>query len=394
MKRKKVVLAYSGGLDTSVCVQWLTEEKNLDVICFSADVGQGLHAKDLKRRAHVSGAKKIVIRDLKVPFARDYILPTLKAGAVYESKYYLATALSRPLIGKALVEVARREKASFIAHGCTGKGNDQVRIEVSVASLAPHLKIIAPLREWHLTSREDEVQYAKKKKIPLEFGKKSLYSIDQNIWGRSIEAGPLEDPWTEPPEEVYAETRSLQKAPSQPQTIVIQFHKGAPVALNGRKMDLVSLIARLKQIGGKHGVGRSDLVENRLVGIKSREIYESPAAFILGAAHEALENLTLDRNLFHYKRVLAERYAELVYDGLWFTPLKESLDAFVHRASERVTGQVRLKLCKGNVTIIGRKSPHSLYQRSLATYGKEDQFDQKIAEGFIHVWSLPYRKKT
>ena len=391
MTRKKVVLAYSGGLDTSVCVKWLSEKKGLGVVCFSADIGQGVNKSLLTKRAKASGAKRLYVKDLRAEFIRDFIFPTLKAGAVYESKYYLATALSRPLIAKALVELAQKEEAPYVAHGCTGKGNDQVRIEVSVASLAPELDVIAPLREWELTSREEEVEYARKKRIPLEFGARKLYSIDENLWGRSIEAGKLEDPWMEPPAEVYQDTQDPGKTPNKPFYVEIQFEKGIPVGLNGKKLSPIDLIARLKKAGGDHGVGRSDLVENRLVGIKSREIYEAPAAVILGAAHEALENLTIDRNLFHYKRLLAERYAELVYDGLWFTPLRESLDAFVSEASKRVTGTIRVKLFKGNATVVGRKSPCSLYQEKLATYGKKDVFDRKIAEGFIKVWGLPYR---
>ena len=391
--KKKVVLAYSGGLDTSVCVKWLVEEKDLDVICFSADIGQGVNPKLLTKRARASGAKKLYVKDLRKEFVSDFIFPALKAGAVYESKYYLATALSRPLIAKALVDIAKKEKASYIAHGCTGKGNDQVRFEVSTGALAPELDVIAPLREWDLTSREEEIEYAREKKIPLEFGAKKLYSVDENLWGRSIEAGKLEDPWVEPPAEVYKDTTDPAKAPSKPTVVTIHFEKGIPVGLNGKRTDSLKLIAQLKTLGGKHGVGRSDLVENRLVGIKSREIYEAPAAVILGAAHEALENLTLDRNLFHYKRLLAERYAELVYDGLWFTPLKAALDAFVDTASRRVTGDIRVKLFKGNATVVGRKSPYSLYQEKLATYGKKDVFDRRIAEGFIKVWGLPYRGK-
>ena len=389
--KKKVVLAYSGGLDTSVCVKWLAEEKGLDVVCFSADIGQGVNKSLLSKRAKASGAARLYIKDLRAEFIRDFIFPALKAGAVYESKYYLATALSRPLIAKALVEVARKERASYIAHGCTGKGNDQVRFEVSTAALAPHLGVIAPLREWELASREEEIAYAKRKRIPLEFGAKKLYSIDENLWGRSIEAGKLENPWVEPPAEVYKDTKDPGKSPNKPLYVAIQFEKGIPVGLNGKKMNPIALISRLKTVGGAHGVGRSDLVENRLVGIKSREIYEAPAAVILSAAHEALENLTLDRNLFHYKRILAERYAELVYDGLWFTPLKGALDAFIDDASKRVTGTIRVKLFKGTATVVGRKSPYSLYQEKLATYGKKDVFDRRIAEGFIKVWGLPYR---
>ena len=389
--KKKIVLAYSGGLDTSVCVAWLSRERDYDVYCLSVDVGQGVNAVELKRRSRASGARNLVVVDLKKRFVNGFVFPALRAGAVYESKYLLATALSRPLIAQAQVEYAKKIKANAVAHGCTGKGNDQVRFEVAYAALAPNLEVIAPLREWRLKSRQEELEYARANRIPLEFGAKKLYSIDKNLWGVSIESGPLEDPWKEPPEEVYLETTDPKKAPNRPETIEISFEKGIPVGLNGKRKEPIALIETLRKLGARHGVGRTDLVENRLVGIKSREVYEAPAAWILYRAHEALEEMALDRNLLHQKRFLSQRYSELVYDGLWFTPLRAALDAFMVQASGRVSGVVRVKLYKGQIAAVGRKSPHSLYQEKLATYGKEDAFDRKIAEGFIQVWGLPYR---
>ena len=388
-----MVLAYSGGLDTSVCVAWLSREKGYDVYCLSVDIGQGVHPARLKKRAKMSGARDLVVLDLKRKFVNDFVFPALRAGAVYESKYLLATALSRPLIAQAQVEYAKKIGATSVAHGCTGKGNDQVRFEVTVAALAPELKIVAPLREWSLKSRQEELEYARVNGIPLEFGAGKLYSIDKNLWGISIESGPLEDPWVGPPEEAYLETADPRRAPNKPATVEISFEKGTPVGLNGRKKDPISLIETLRKLGARHGVGRTDLIENRLVGIKSREVYEAPAAWILYQAHEALEEMTLDRALLHQKKLLSQRYAELIYDGLWFTPLRESLDAFVSQASRRVTGTVRVKLFKGQISVVGRRSPHSLYQEKLATYGKKDEFDRRIAEGFIKVWGLPYRKR-
>ncbi len=389
---KKVVLAYSGGLDTSCCIPWLREQ-GYDVIAFAADLGQGSDLANLKQRAIRSGASKIYIKDLKQEFIDEYIMPLLKANAVYESKYPLATALGRPLIAKHLVKIARKEKVKAVAHGCTGKGNDQVRIEVAVNTLAPELEIVAPLREWDLGSRESEINYAKKHGIPVKTTKKSPYSLDKNLWGMSIECGVLEDPWKEPRKDVYQMTVDPGKAPAKPQYLMLDFKKGIPVKINNRKLTLAALISTLNKIGGRHGVGRFDMIENRLIGIKSREIYEAPAATILLAAHKALEDLILDRELSHFKQMISQRYAELVYYGLWFSPLKEALDGFIETTQKNITGTVRLKLYKGMCTVCGRKSGYSLYNKELATYGEGDIFDQSAAEGFIKLWGLPYKQQ-
>lgn len=388
---KKVVLAYSGGLDTSVAIRWLIE-KGYTVIAYLADVGQGGSLAKAKNRALKIGAKKVIIGDLKKEFVTDFIFPALKANAVYEGKYFLATALSRPLIGKALVESAKNQKALFIAHGCTGKGNDQVRFEVAAMSLDPKLKIIAPVREWDLPTREAEIRYAKMHKVPVEVTKKKPYSIDKNLWGRSIESGKLEDPWFEPKEDVYQMTQSLSNAPSKPIYINIYFEKGIPVKINGKKLGQVEMMNKLNEIGGKCSIGRTDLIENRLVGIKSREIYEAPAAAILLEAHKALEQLTLDKETLHFKEIVSLKYSRLIYEGLWYTPLKEALDKFIDKTQTNVTGTVRMKLLKGHAIPVGRKSPNSLYKKELATYGKGDKFDQSLAKGFIELWGLPYKK--
>ncbi len=388
----KVVLAYSGGLDTSVCIKWLQEEYKADVITFTADLGQGdLHIEDLKSRALIIGASQVYINDVKEEFARDYVLPTLQAGAAYEGKYLLATALSRPLIATKLVEIAHREKADAVAHGCTGKGNDQVRFEVTVMALDPKLKVIAPLREWTMKSREGEIEYAKAHNIPITSTKAKPYSYDRNLWHLSAEAGVLEDPWVEPPEDVYQLTVSPEKAPDNPTYIEIEFERGVPKKLDGEDIPLVPLIEKLNELGGKNGIGRVDMVENRLVGIKSREIYECPAATILYTAHQALETLTLDRGTMHFKQEVAGRYAELVYYGLWYSPLKKALDEFVKVTQQNITGTIRLKLYKGNCLVVGRKSPLSLYDYSLATYDEADIFDHRSAKGFIQLWGLPLK---
>jgi argininosuccinate synthase len=389
---KKVVLAYSGGLDTSVAVKWLKEQKDLDVVCFSADLGQGVDEKLLKKRAKLAGASKIYIEDLKDKFARDFVLPSLKANAVYESKYVLATALSRPLIAERLVAVAKKENAKYVAHGCTGKGNDQVRLEVSINALASDLKVIAPVREWDLVSREAEIDYAQKHKIPIDVTKKSPYSLDENLWGVSIECGILEDPWVKPPDDAYILSQKPEKAPAKPAMVSIYFEKGVPKKINGKSLKLVDLIEKLNAIGGKHGIGRTDLVENRLVGIKSREIYEAPGAFILLAAHKEIESLVLDREMAHFKQMVSHKYAELIYYGLWHSPLKDALDAFIEQTQKNVTGTVKMKLYKGKAVCLGRKSPKSLYNKELATYEETSTFNQKLAEGFIDIWSLPYKK--
>ncbi len=390
-KKEKVVLAYSGGLDTSVCVKWLQEEYGLEVITLTADLGQGLNFKTLKKRARNAGALKVYVEDVREEFVNNFVLRALKAGAVYESEYLLATALGRPLIAKKLVETAKKEGAKFVAHGCSGKGNDQVRIELGVGALAPKLKTIAPLREWKLKSREEEIEYAHTNKITVDVCKKSPYSIDKNLWGVSIECGVLEDPGIEPPPDAYRITTAPLNAPDKPVYVEIYFKKGVPERLNGQSCKPTDLILKLNRLGAKHGVGRTDLVENRLVGIKSREIYEAPAATILHTAHKALESLVLDRELAHFKQLLSMKYAELIYYGLWFSELREALDGFIDSTQRNVTGKVKLKLYKGSCLVAGRFSPHSLYKKALATYGREDRFDQSLAEGFIKIWGMPYR---
>ncbi|MDD5217418.1 MAG: argininosuccinate synthase, partial [Candidatus Omnitrophica bacterium] len=365
---KKVVLAFSGGLDTSCAVKWLQEHYGLEVICFSAFIGEVKDKALLRKKALQGGASKIYIHDLKAEFARDFLLPGLWAHARYEGGYPLATAFGRPLIAKHLVRVAEQEGAGYVAHGCTGKGNDQVRIEVGVRTLNPRLKIIAPLREWEFKTREEEIEYAKKNNILVDATKKSPYSIDKNIWGIAIEAGVLEDPWVEPPEDAYVMTRSLKDVPATPKYVVIEFENGVPVKLNGTRKPLVDLIEALNETAGAYGIGRFDQIENRLVGIKSREVYEAPAADVLLKAHEELEGMVMDREFMHYKKLLSERYAELVYYGRWFTPLKRALDAFFKSNQHRVTGKVRMKFDRGHAVCAGRSSPYSLYSKKLATY--------------------------
>jgi len=386
---KTVVLAYSGGLDTSVCVKWLAD-RGYRVIAFMANVGQGDPSATAVRRAKIAGAAQVIIRDLRREFVTDYIWPALKAEAVYEGEYVLATALSRPLIAKHLVEVAHQTKATAVAHGCTGKGNDQVRFEVTARILDPTLEIIAPVRIWAFRSRDEEIEYARKYRIPIDVTKRSPYSIDQNLWGTSIESGVLEHSWTEPPTDTYRSIRSPERAASRPGYVTIEFTRGVPTHINGQRVDALRLIDRLKALGALHGVGRSDMIESRVIGIKSREVYEAPAATILLAAHQELERLVLDRQLLQFKRGVAVTYAELIYSGLWLTPLKASLDAFVDATQRRVTGTVRLKLFKGSCQVVGRRSPYGLYREQLATYSAKDQFDQRSAEGFIKLFGLAY----
>ena len=386
---RKVVLAYSGGLDTSVAIKWLKENYCEEVIAVAVDVGQNSDLEYVKEKALKIGASKSYVIDAKDEFVNNYILLGLQAGAVYESHYPLATAYSRPLISKILVDFAEKEGAEAIAHGCTGKGNDQVRFEVSIAALNPNLQVIAPAREWRLT-REEEIDYAKKHQIPVPVDVDNPYSVDQNLWGRSIECGILEDPWVEPPEEgVYEWTVSPADAPDKPTYVEIYFEKGVPQSINGEKMPLVDLILNLNKIGGENGVGRLDMVENRLVGIKSREIYECPGATILIQAYQALEGLVCPRELSHFKQIISQKYAELTYYGLWFSALKEALDGFVKVIKDKVTGTVRIKLFKGNCVVVGRKSKNSLYDFNLATYDQEDTFNQDFAKGFIELWGLP-----
>ncbi len=387
---KKVVLAFSGGLDTSCAVRWLRENYGAEVVCFSAFLGEARSPAILRKRARAGGATRIYIEDLKKEFAEDFILPALWAHARYEGKYPLATALGRPLIAKHLVRIAQKEKADAVAHGSSGKGNDQVRIEVGVRTLNPKLEIVAPLREWDFKSRDEEIDYAKEHGIPVEATKKSPYSIDQNIWGVSIEAGILENPWQEAPEEAYRITRSPAKAPKTAKYLTIEFKKGVPIALNGKRKGLVELIQAVEREAGRYGIGRLDQMENRLIGIKSREIYEAPAAEVLLMAHEELEGLVMDREFLHYKRVLSEKYAELVYYGLWFSPLKEAMDPFFKSNQHRVTGKVRIKLTPGKAIPAGKSSPYSLYSERLATYSEKDTFDRTAAVGFMKIWGLPY----
>ncbi|NQT90093.1 MAG: argininosuccinate synthase [Candidatus Omnitrophica bacterium] len=388
---KKIILAYSGGLDTSVAIRWF-KDRGYDVVACLVDVGQKADFAKAKAKAKKIGASRIYVADAKEEFVEDFIFPALKANAVYESKYFLATALSRPLIAKKLAEVAKKEKAKYVAHGCTGKGNDQVRIEVSLGALAPGLSVIAPLREWELTSRNAEMRYAKAHNIPVEATRKSPYSLDENLWGVSIECGVLENPAAEPPKNAYQITKDPQQAPAKPAYIRVGFEKGVPKTINGKAYKPVDLILQLQKIGAAHGVGRSDMLENRLVGIKSREVYEAPAASILHTAHKELEALVLDRELFHFKEMVALKYSELIYYGLWYSQLKVSLDSFIDSTQKKVTGEVRLKLYKGSCTVVGRKSKFSLYKEALATYSEKDTFDHKAAEGFIKIWGLPYRK--
>ncbi|MDD5195777.1 MAG: argininosuccinate synthase [Candidatus Omnitrophica bacterium] len=388
---KKVVLAYSGGLDTSCCIQWL-KDKGFDVICFSANLGSEFSPDDLKKRAKASGASKIYIKDLRNEFAQDYILPSLKAGAVYEGKYLLSTSLGRPLIAKHLIEVAKNEHAEYVAHGCTGKGNDQVRFEITTAILAPAIKTVAPLRQWELYSREEEIEYAKINHIPIKTSKEKVYSIDKNIWGVSVEGGALEDLSREPLENSYYFVKPLNKTPNKETSVEIEFKEGAPVRLGGRNLDFLGIIEKLNALGALCGIGRTDNIEDRVVGIKSREIYEAPAAWILHAAHRELESLTIDRETLFYKELVAQKYSQLIYQGFWFTPLKNALDAFVNVTQKPVNGLIRLKLYKGNIVISGRKSARSLYKKEFATYGKGDTFDRTLAEGFIKLLAMPYMK--
>ena len=391
-KINKVVLAYSGGLDTSIMIKWLKDNYGCEVVCFAADVGQAEELKGLKEKALKTGASKIYIEDLRAEFAKEYIFKLLKSGAVYEGRYLLGTSIARPLIAKKQVEIAKKEKADAVAHGATGKGNDQVRFELTFMALAPGLKIIAPWREWDLKSRGEEIKYAKKNNIPLKFAKGKPYSMDRNLWHISYEGGILEDPYNEPDESMFILSVSPEKAPNKPAYIEIGFQKGEPVSINGKKTAPVALIEYLNKAGGKNGVGRVDIVENRLVGIKSRGVYETPGGTILYAAHKALESITLDRETSHYKELISKKYAELVYNGQWFSPIKEALDAFVEKTQKYVTGTVRVKLYKGSCAVVGRKSPYSLYKKDLATFEQDSVYDQKDAEGFIKLFGLQIKE--
>jgi argininosuccinate synthase len=388
MAKEKIVLAYSGGLDTSVSVKWIQEKYGYDVIALGLDVGEGKDLEAIKQKALDVGAIKAIMIDAKALLAKDYILPALKANALYEGKYPLSSALSRPLISKLLVQVAEQEGAVAVAHGCTGKGNDQVRFEVSIQALNPDIKVVAPVREWGMT-RDEEIAYAEQNGIPIPVNLDNPFSIDANIWGRACEAGVLENPWNEAPEAAYDWTNPIRLTPDEPEYLEIDFVEGEPVVLNGEKMETVVLIEKLNEIGGLHGVGRIDHIENRLVGIKSREVYENPAALILINAHKELEFLTLPREVSQFKAQIDQQMAKIIYEGLWYSPLKTALDAFVNETQKSVSGKVRVKLHKGTHVVVGRMSEHSLYNEELATYTKGDAFDHNAAVGFIKLWGLP-----
>lgn len=386
MSKGKVVLAYSGGLDTSVSIKWL-QDKGYDVIALGLEIGEGKDLEAIKEKALEVGADKAVIIDAKELLAEEYLLPALKANCMYEGKYPLSSALSRPLISKLLVEVAEQEGAVAVAHGCTGKGNDQVRFEVSIQALNPDLEVIAPVREWGM-NREEEIEYAKQKNIPIPVNLEKPYSIDANIWGRACEAGVLEDTWKEAPEEAFDWTASIADAPDEPEYVEIEFIEGKPVAVNGESKSMVKIIQQLNQIGGKHGFGRIDHIENRLVGIKAREVYENPGALILINAHKELEFLTLPKEVTQYKTQIDQKMTQLVYDGLWYSPLKNALEGFINETQQNVNGKVVVKLWKGSQMVVARHSDNSLYNEELATYSKGDAFDHNAAIGFIKLWGL------
>lgn len=388
-RANKVVLAYSGGVDTSVCIPYLREEWGVrEVITLAADLGQGDELGPIREKALKCGAVESLVADAKEIFIKDYAFPAIQANALYENRYPLSTALARPLIAKLLVEAAEKYGADAVAHGCTGKGNDQVRFDVSIAALNPSIKVLAPAREWGM-SREETIAYGERYGVQSPVKKSSPYSIDRNLLGRSIEAGPLEDPMNEPLEEVYEMTKAIADTPNEPEYVEIGFEKGIPVSLNGNALDPVTLVSQLNEIAGNHGVGRIDMLENRVVGIKSREIYEAPALLVLINAHRDLESLTLTGDVTQYKRGIEETYGHLIYRGLWYSPLKDALDAFILKTQEQVSGMVRVKFFKGNANVVGRKSENSLYATDLATYGADDEFDHKAAEGFIYIWGLP-----
>lgn len=395
---KKIVLAYSGGLDTSVIIPWLKENyKGAEVIAACADVGQPDDFEAIEKKAYASGASKVYVMDIKKEFMEEYVWPTVKAGAVYEGKYLLGTSFARPLISKKLVEVAEKEGADAIAHGATGKGNDQVRFELTVKALAPQMKLIAPWRMWDLKSREDELKYAEAHNVPIDYQSEENpypYSMDWNIWHLSHEGDDLENPANAPKDMVYMVTKTPEQAPDKAEYVTIDFEKGIPVAVNGQKMDAVALITALNEIGARNGVGIVDIVENRLVGMKSRGIYENPGGAILMYAHRELEYLCLDRDTFHYKETVANKFAELVYDGKWFSPLREALSAFVDETQQTVTGQIKLKLYKGNIISAGSTSPYSLYNEEFVTFSEDDVYNQKDAEGFINLFGLPLQMRA
>jgi argininosuccinate synthase len=389
---KKVVLAYSGGLDTSIIVPWLKQNYgNPEVVCYCCNLGQDDELTGLEEKAIASGASKCYVEDLREEFVRDFLFPLLQSGAVYERTYLLGTSVARPLIAKRQAEIAIQEGADAVAHGCTGKGNDQVRFEITFMAFAPHLKVIAPWREWDIRSREDALDYAAEHNVPVTASLKSIYSRDRNIWHMSHEGGILEDPWNEPEEPMYTLTTAPEQAPDEAEYVVIGFEQGVPVSVDGQPLGPLALLTRLNELGARHGVGRVDLVENRLVGMKSHGIYETPGGTVLRVAHQGLEQLALDRDTLHYKDVVAHRYAELVYNGQWYTPLRQALDAFVQVTQRNVTGAARVKLYKGNATLVGRKAAKSLYNPDIASFTMSETYNQKDAEGFIKLFGLPIK---
>lgn len=391
---KKVVLAYSGGLDTSIIIPWLKEHYQCEVIAFAANIGQGEELGGLEAKAIRTGASRCVIEDLREEFCTDYLFPMLQAGAVYERKYLLGTAIARPLIAKRMMDLVEATGADAVAHGCTGKGNDQVRFELTCKAYDPTVRIIAPWREWSIRSREDALRYAQEHHIPVSSAPNKLYSHDRNLWHLSSEGGILEDPWNAPPKDLFQLTVDPLDAPDMPETVEIEFAGGRPVGLNGQRLAPVALLEQLNAIGGRHGVGRVDIVENRLVGMKSRGVYETPGGTILYAAHQALERLVLDAATLHFKESIAPKYAELIYNGLWFTPLREAIDAFVQETQKNIAGTARIQLYKGSCSVLGRKSPYSLYREDFATFGEDDVYNQKDAEGFINLFGLPLKVRA
>jgi argininosuccinate synthase len=390
---EKVILAYSGGLDTSVAVRWIKEKYNLDVIAVSIDIGNVDNLEGIRQKALKLGAIKSLVIDAKEKFVNSFVFPSLRADALYESQYPLHTALGRPLIAQLLVEEAKKEGISIIAHGCTGKGNDQVRLDVSITALAPEFNIIAPAREWNMT-RQETIGYAQKHNIPIPITIDNPYSIDENLWGRAIECGILENPWNEPPSNAFAWTKEIENTPEKATYLEIGFEKGTPISINNETMDSISLIQRINKIAGKNGVGRIDHIEDRLIGIKSREVYEAPAAVVLLKAHQALEGLVLTKEQLRFKARVADEYADLVYNALWFSGIRQDLDAYIQSSQRYVSGMIRVKLHRGNCQIVGRQSPYSLYNYSLSTYENEDMFDKSASLGFIHIWGLPVKTQS
>lgn len=391
MEKEKVILAYSGGLDTSVIMAWLKENTDFDIIAVCCNAGQKEDFEAIEKKALATGASKAYTLDIREEFITDFIWPTLKAGAIYEGQYMLGTSMARPLMAKKLVEVAEKENAFYIAHGCTGKGNDQVRFEVTIKALNPAIKIIAPWRQWDLHSREELIEYAKAHNLPISQTTKKIYSRDENIWHISHEGGELENPWNEHLDSIHVLSVPPEQAPDKPEYVEIDFEKGIPVAINGEKMDCISLLTKLNEMGSRNGVGTADIIENRLVGMKSRGVYETPGGTILFAAHTGLEQLILDRDTTQYKNIVAQKFSQLVYDGLWYTPLREAISAFVDSTQQLITGTVRMKLYKGSAVVTGRKAVYSLYNEEFATFSKDEVYNQSDAEGFINLFALPLK---